>query len=118
MFMIEEKGDEMKEESDEDESEERDYSSLDKYFIDDSKIDRKVPVKVKTIVENVSISVSSFEFGGKEKEIDTQISGRKIEREISSKKDTESRKEFINELEDDSLTLDTCSSVNRDWGKR
>jgi len=124
MFMIEE-DDEIKKSGDENEKTESepDYSSLNKYFIDDSKVKKEVSVNVKMIVEDVSVTGYSFGgsslgFGRKEKEIETQISGREIEKEVSSKKDTESRKEFLKELEDDSLTLDTCSSVNRDWGKK
>ena len=38
--------------------------------------------------------------------------------ESSSKKLTEAKKEFLEHLEDDSLTIDTCENVNRDWKKR
>jgi hypothetical protein len=122
--MIEEKGEVENNDSVDDEPE-PDYSSLNKYFIDDSKVEKKESDNVKTVVEDVSLPTNEFSFegssprfGGKEKEIETQTSGGEIEKEVSSKKDTGARKEFIKELEDDSLTLDTCSNVSRDWGKK
>jgi len=37
--------------------------------------------------------------------------------EFTSKPISEAKKEFLEELEDESLSVDICSQVNKDWGK-
>jgi len=98
---------------------EPDYSSLNKYFIEDSEVKKEDPVsKVKTIVEDIAISESPFSSFEKEKE--SLIESMDVEKELidEASVDTESRKEFLKELDDDSLNLDTCSNVSRDWGRK
>lgn len=38
--------------------------------------------------------------------------------EFTSKPISKAKKEFLKHLENDSLTIDTCSKLNQDWGKR
>ena len=100
---------------------EPDFSSLNKYFRDDE-VDKPEPVKINTIVEDISISESHFvsynyaeEDGvGVEKAFD------KVEKisDEDKKKISPAKKKFIKDLEEsDSLSIDTCLNVGRDWGK-
>ena len=38
--------------------------------------------------------------------------------ESASKPLADAKKEFFEHLEDDSLTIDTCENVNRDWKRK
>ena len=38
--------------------------------------------------------------------------------EFTSKPLTEAKKEFLKHLEDDSLTVDKCSTITHDWNKK
>ena len=90
-----------------------DFSSLNKYFIDDSLIKKTEPVRVKTITEDISInevSLSSFE---SEEEIGTPEIHQNIE-----KKGCPNKIKFLKHLSDESLTLDTCNNINKDWNNK
>lgn len=41
-----------------------------------------------------------------------------VEKEADSKPMAQSKKEFIEHLNDDSLTLDKCGRINHDWAKK
>ncbi len=114
--MDEKEGDEVLIYKDENEP---DFSSLNKYFKEDSEIGDVNPVKVRTITEDISISESSFTSYGN-KEVETQIVNKEVEKEFvkGSGKVTNAKKEFLKSLEDESLTVDTCSNVNRDWNRK
>ncbi|MFH1358887.1 MAG: hypothetical protein ABIH37_03305 [archaeon] len=45
-----------------------------------------------------------------------EVSDEKVE--SIAKPLTSSKKEFIKQLNDDSLTIDTCSKLTHDWGKK
>lgn len=61
-------------------------------------------------------SSNSFErFNKFNRDDDSSESVHKIE--SGSKKLTEAKKEFFENLENDSLTIDTCEKVNHDWKK-
>jgi len=97
-----------------DEDSRHDFSSLNKYFIDDSKIDKKVLPKQKIITEDVSISESSFGNYESSEETETPKTHQKIE-----KKGCPDKIKFLKSIEEnDSLTLDTCASVNKDWNRK
>jgi len=93
--------------------EESDYSSLNIYFIDDDLIKRDEPEKVKTITEDVSISISSSHYeDNSDEEIITTKTKEKIE-----KKGCPHKIKYLKSITDDSLTTDICKSVNKDWKK-
>ncbi len=99
------------------EEKEPDFSSLNKYFISDE-LKKPEPVKVNTIIEDVSIRESSFvsyENTEKEDEILTSEIKQKIE-----KKGNPDKIKFLQRLSDDdnSLTIDTCNSVSKDWKRK
>ena len=99
--------------------EEPDFSSLNKYFKEDIK--KTKPVKIKTIIEDISISELQVSYFGGEAEIETRGDNQEIEKESieGSKKVVDAKKEFLKFIEeDDSLKLDICASVNRDWGRK
>jgi hypothetical protein len=105
---------------------ELDFSSLNKYFVDDDKIQKPEVVKVNMIVEDITIAESSFRNysyteGDSEKKVSgAQKSYDKTEKnsESNNKKISPAKKEFLNDLEEsDSLSLDTCSNVGRDWSR-
>jgi|SRR3989344_8501524 len=99
------------------EEEEHDFSSLNKYFKDEDLIDKTESVKVvKTIIEDISVVESSFGDYESEEEIETQDIDCNI-KENSSKVSLE-RKKFLEDLGGESLTLDTCRNVNKDWNRK
>jgi len=93
------------------EEEKHDFSSLNKYFKSEDLAKEVESVKVKTITEDVSIGESSFGSFESE-EVEVQEINCKVEKEGSA-----SRKEFLKSQEDESLTLDTCAKVNKDWNR-
>jgi len=92
---------------------EPDFSSLNKYFREDDSIQKNEPVKIKTITEDVSISGPSFRAYENEKEIANPKIHQKIE-----KKGSQDKIDFLKSLDEDSLTLDICASVNKNWNRK
>ena len=95
---------------------EPDFSSLNKYFLDGSLIKKPEPIKVKTIIEDVSINEQYFRKYEPEKEIETQVKTREIEKNLGSsgsEKVTLAKQKFLKSLGDESLTLDTCTNLNK-----
>lgn len=95
------------------EKEEPDFSNLNKYFIDDTEIKKTEIPKKNIITEKANINDYSSGFYRKEKEILTHKVTYKIEKHGSKAK-----KEFLAELNDESLSLDIASNVSKDWGKK
>jgi len=103
--------------SDDEEQEISDFSSLNKYFKKEDLDENCEPVNnVKTIIEDVSINESSFRLYESEREVEIR-NVVDCESEFSDKTSLE-RKSFLKELEDESLDLDTCNKVNKDWGRK
>jgi len=104
------------------EEDKSDFSSLNKYFKDDDLIKKTEPVKVKTITEDVSISEpysKNYEYDKDAEEIDLDDINKSIKKELNKdSKIVSVKKEFIKSLEDDSLTLDICKNINRDWNRK
>ena len=99
--------------------EEPDFSSLNKYFKEG--LERTEKPKIKMIVEDVRISGHEVSYFSEEAEIETRVDNQEIEKESieGSKKVVDAKKEFLKFIEeDDSLKLDICASVNRDWGRK
>src|SRR3989344_3797221 len=92
---------------------EPDFSSLNKYFRDDDLAVKKEIKVVKTIIEDVSISESTFRHYESE-EFGREIDSEEESSNINSKKISSEKKEFLKSLDNDGLNLDTCSSINKD----
>ena len=56
-------------------------------------------------------------FYRRKKEYD-DIPEKHIKVESTSKPLTEAKKEFLEHLEDESLSVDTCSRINHDWNNK
>jgi len=100
---------------------EPDFSSLNKYFRDDLG-EKPEPVKVNTIIEDISISESVFRSYtySEGNEVGTSEGYNKVEKisEEDKKKISPAKKKFLKDIEEsDSLSIDTCISVGRDWGR-
>lgn len=57
--------------------------------------------------------ISGQNYSDEEIEVDIPI-----ESESDSTPVTEAKKEFLENLKDESLSVDTCSNVNKDWGRK
>ncbi len=51
-----------------------------------------------------------------EDDVGIKTSNEKVE--FTSKPITEAKKEFLEHLEDESLSIDTCSQINKDWKRK
>ncbi len=108
----------------EEEEHEPDYSSLNKYFKEDNELNRTVKPKQKIITEDVSINETTTLFHSAEEEIETSVRNKKVKIETendegdTSKELIQAKKEFFQSLDDeDSLDLNTCANINRNWEK-
>ena len=103
-----------------------DYEFISRYIRDDSKEDKKNIKKVfetekqnpnevfGSIGEGESFS-KNFNLHKNREEDSTGIVESDVETLSESKPISEAKKEFIKHIEDDSLTIDTCSRLNHDW---
>ncbi|MBR9704767.1 hypothetical protein GOV12_05110 [Candidatus Pacearchaeota archaeon] len=107
------------------------FESINKYIRDDSKednnksnnfskkfeINNNGPTEVfGRVGEGESYSNNETSHKAKE-DVDESFSKIK-EKTVSKSPVTDAKQDFIKQMEDDSLTMDTCSKVNKDWNKK
>jgi hypothetical protein len=110
-----------------------DYEFLKKYIRDDSPeekqdnnsdFSKKFTIEKQTSVEvfgsvGEGESFSKNPFVHKKREFEESDLSFESPEKIESKSNiTDAKKEFIEHLEDDSLSLDTCSNLTNDWNKK